>query len=101
MKRLLLALGLCLFNTFALGQTIQYPPTSGITKASTAVLASLLVVKTAPAYLYAINVSADSTLSGAAWWVYVFDATILPGNGTVTPAKCYAQASGVTTFSLQ
>lgn len=99
MKKFLLGLLGLLVATAAWAQTINYPPTSGINKASTSVLASSLVVKANPAYLYGFNVSADSTLSGAAWWLMIFDATTLPGDGTVTPAKCYAMASGVTSFS--
>jgi hypothetical protein len=57
-------------------------------------LCTSLVVKTSAGVLYSFNVSADSTLSGAAWWVLVYDATSKPADGAVTPAKCYAMPSG-------
>lgn len=68
------------------------------THAQTSVLASNLVAKASAGTLYSFNVSADSTLAGAAWWVMIFDATTLPADGTVTPAKCYAATSGQTTL---
>ena len=72
--------------------------TSG-TYVSTAALAANLVVKNAPAKLVDFNVSADRTLSAAAWWVMIYDATSAPGDGAVTPAKCYAAPSGTTSMS--
>lgn len=63
---------------------------------STSVLAANLVVKNTAGALSSLEVSADSTLSGAAWWVMVYDATAAPADGTVTPKKCFAQASGAT-----
>jgi hypothetical protein len=69
------------------------------TKVSTSALASGLVVRAAAGNLAGFNVSANSTLSAAAWWIMVFDATSAPADGVVTPAKCYAMASGVTSFS--
>lgn len=84
---------------FGDAQNIQYPPTTAIQKAQTAALATGLVVKAAPGFLYSFQVSADSTLSGAAWWIMIFDAVSIPGDGSVTPAKCYAMASGVTSFA--
>lgn len=62
-------------------------------------LASNLILKASAGRLFAFNVSADSTLSGAAWWVMLFDATSAPGDGAVTPAKCYAVPSGTTFIS--
>jgi hypothetical protein len=80
------------------------PSTSAETGAATStgattVLASNLVVKASAGNLYSFNVSADSTLSGAAWWIMIFNSTTLPSDGTVTPAKCYAMPSGVTSYS--
>ncbi len=46
--------------------------------------------------LYSYQISADSTLSGAAWWLMIFDATAAPADGAVTPKKCYAMPSGST-----
>jgi hypothetical protein len=67
------------------------------TTAASSVLAASLSVSGAH-NLYTFEVSADSTLSGAAWWVMVFDATT-PPTGTVTPKKCYAVPSGTTVYS--
>lgn len=69
------------------------------THAQSSVLASNLVVKAASGDLISFQASADSTLSAAAWWLMIFDATSLPANGTVTPAKCYAVPSGTTSYS--
>lgn len=74
-------------------------PASAQISASTPVLAANQVVKGAPGQLYGFQVSADATLSGAAWWVMIYDATAAPADGTVTPRKCYAQASGATSFA--
>jgi len=72
---------------------------AGLSTAVSSALASNLVVKASAGNLFTFNVSADSTLSGAAWWIMVFNATSLPANGAVTPAKCYAMASGTTSYS--
>jgi len=69
------------------------------TKVSSSALAANLVVNSGAASLYSFEVSADSTLSGAAWWVMVYDATSAPADGAVTPAKCYAMPSGATLLS--
>ena len=68
----------------------------GTSRATTAALAASLVVNAAAGNLYGFEISADSTLSAAAWWIMVFDATSAPSNGAVTPAKCYALPSGTT-----
>ena len=73
-------------------------PAAG-TVVSSAALAANLVIKNAAAKLVSFNVSADSTLSGAAWWVMIYNATSAPGDGAVTPAKCYAASSGTTSLS--
>lgn len=67
--------------------------------AATTALASNKVLKASAGNLYSFQVAADSTLSGAAWWVMVYDATSLPGDGAVTPAKCYAMPAGTTSYS--
>lgn len=66
---------------------------------STSALAANQIVKGSAGNLYSFQVSADSTLSGAAWWVMIYDATTAPGDGAVTPAKCYAVPSGTTSYS--
>jgi hypothetical protein len=72
---------------------------AALTPATSAALASNTVVKASAGNLYSFEVSADSTLSAAAWWIMVFDATSLPANGAVTPKKCYAMALGVTSYA--
>lgn len=69
------------------------------TKVSTGALAANLVVNGAPSALVTFEVSADSTLSAAAWWIMAYDATTAPADGAVTPAKCYAVPSGATSYS--
>ena len=65
---------------------------------SAALVANQVIVASA-ASLYSFNVSADSTLSAAAWWIMIYNATTAPGDGAVTPARCYAMTSGTTSFS--
>lgn len=62
-------------------------------------LCANLVVKNSAGNLYSFEVAADSTLSGAAWWIMVYNATSAPGDGSVTPIKCYAAPSGATNFN--
>lgn len=69
---------------------------TGDTHAQCGALCANLVVKASSGVLKTFEVSADSTLSGAIWYVIVYDATSAPVDGAVTPAKCYQQASGTT-----
>lgn len=69
------------------------------TAVSSAALAANLVVKNSAGSLFSFNVSADSTLSGAAWWLMIYNATSAPSDGAVTPVKCYAMPSGATGIS--
>jgi hypothetical protein len=62
-------------------------------------LATAQIIKGSGGSLYSFEVSADSTLSAAAWWILIYDAAADPGNGTVAPRKCYAQATGVTSVA--
>jgi len=62
---------------------------SADTHAQTSALAASLVAKASAGTLKSFEVGADSTLSASAWWVMIFDATSLPADGAVTPAKCY------------
>jgi hypothetical protein len=74
---------------------------SGSFQAATPALAASLNVATgANRVLRSFDVAADTTLSGAAWWIMVFDATTIPANGTVAPNKCYAELSGVAQANL-
>lgn len=68
----------------------------GVTPVSTAALAANLVVKAAAGNLYSFEVSADSTLSAAAWWIMIYNSATAPADGAVTPAKCYAMPLGAT-----
>lgn len=52
------------------------------------------VITGAAGSLYSFEVQADSTLSAAAWWIMVYNATSAPVDGAVTPIKCYQMASG-------
>lgn len=73
---------------------------AGNTPVVTGSLATSLVVKNSAGNLYGLNVSADSTLSGAAWWVMIHNAVAAPAAGAVTPTKCFALASGTTMLAL-
>lgn len=77
-------------------QTTQPVNATADTHAQCSALCANLVVKNAAGVLKTFEVSADSTLSGAIWYVIIYDATAAPSDGAVTPAKCYQQASGVT-----
>lgn len=90
---------LILAAAVALGLAASAPASAQIVSSSS-VLAANRVVKAAPGKLYGFNVSADATLAGAAWWIMIYDATAAPADGTVTPRKCYAMASGATQFSM-
>lgn len=68
---------------------------AGTTSVSSTALAASLVVCSGPCVLSDLQVNADATLAGAAWWIMVFNATSLPADGAVTPAKCYAEPAGV------
>lgn len=89
--------------TIAAGSGVVPAPssesTAGLPTAASPALASNLVVKESAGNLYAFNISADPTLSGAAWWLMIFNATSAPADGAVTPAKCYAFPSGTTSYS--
>lgn len=72
---------------------------TGLTPSSSSVLAKNQVIKAAPGNLYSLDVSADATLSAAAWWIMIYNLTAAPVDGTVTPAKCYAMPAGVPSYS--
>lgn len=81
---------------------VAIAPTSvaaaGLTPTTTSALAANQIVKGSAGNLYSFEVTADSTLSGAAWWIMIYNATSAPGDGAVTPLKCYGMASGVTSY---
>lgn len=72
---------------------------AALTPVSSSALAANTVIKASAGNLYSFEVSADSTLSAAAWWIMIYNATSAPVDGAVTPLKCYAMASGVTAFT--
>lgn len=72
---------------------------AGLTPITTAALAANQIVKASAGNLYSFEVSVDSTLSAAAWWIMLYNATSAPGDGAVTPLKCYALPSGATSYA--
>lgn len=72
--------------------------TSAVTPITSSALAANQVIKASPGSLYSFSVSADPTLSAAAWWVMIYNATSAPSDGAVTPVKCYAMPLGATTL---
>ncbi len=69
---------------------------AGVAPVSSTALEANRVIKASAGNLYSFEVMADSTLSAAAWWILVFNATSAPADGAVTPAKCYSLPSGAT-----
>lgn len=68
------------------------PPAA--TPSSTAALAGSQILKASAGTLFSFEVNADATLSGAAWFVMIFNSSTVPADGAVTPIKCYGQPSG-------
>lgn len=85
-------------NTVAVTNAPSAASTSGLTPTTTSALAANSVIKASAGNLYSFEVSADSTLSAAAWWIMIYNATSAPVDGAVTPLKCYAMPSGTTAF---
>lgn len=79
--------------------TDSTPSVVSLSTTSCSALCANLAVDAAAGSLYSFNVSADSTLSAAAWWIMVYNATSAPADGAVTPVKCYAMALGTTSYS--
>jgi hypothetical protein len=73
-------------------------PTAGLSTVSSTALEGSHTIASGAHNLYSFQISADSTLSAAAWWVLITDATTAP-SGAVTPKKCYAMPSGTVSFS--
>jgi hypothetical protein len=92
MKRYLMLVALAALSLLA------SPALAQISSSSPA-LAANQVVKAGPGGLWGFEVSADATLSAAAWWVMIYDATAAPADGAVTPRKCYAQPLGAVSAS--
>jgi hypothetical protein len=66
--------------------------TAAIAPNATAAAASSLVLKASAGNLYGVQV----TTGASAGIIYVFNATSLPGNGAVTPVKCYVVGANTT-----
>lgn len=74
--------------TIATNTGAPIPPMS-TTSSCTALCSNLVLENTASHNLYSFEISADSTLSAAPWYAIIYNATSLPANGAVTPAKCF------------
>lgn len=86
-------------NTVSVTATPSSASGSALTPVSSSALAANTVIKASAGNLYSFEVAADSTLSAAAWWIMIYNATSAPVDGAVTPLKCYAMPSGTTLFS--
>lgn len=81
---------------------VSVSPNDACTPVPSAALAAnqvIAIAQGAPVTLCSFNVSADSTLSAAAWWVMIYDAATAPADGAVTPVKCYAMTAGTTSYN--
>jgi hypothetical protein len=89
--------------TIAAGNGVVPAPSSealaGLSTVACSSLCANQIIKGSAGNLYSFNISADSTLSGAAWWIMIYNATSAPTDGGVTPAKCYAMPLGTTSYS--
>lgn len=74
-------------------------PAATTTASCTALCSNLVIEAAGPHQLYSFEVGADTTLSGAPWWVMVFNTTSLPANGAITPLKCYPVPTNTTSYS--
>jgi hypothetical protein len=82
------------------GRMIVSPTTSvSVAHTQTTALADNLVAKSSAGSLFSFEVTADSTLSAAAWWLMIYDAAAAPSDGAVTPAKCYEFPVGTASWS--
>lgn len=89
--------------TIAAGNGVVETPSSessaGLAPVPSTALEANHIIKGSAGNLYSFNVSADSTLSAAAWWLMIYNATSAPADGAVTPTKCYAFPAGTTSYS--
>lgn len=87
-------------GAFCTGSSVSIGAVSitAVTPVVTSALAANLVVKASAGSLHSFDVSADSTLSAAPWWVMIYNLTSAPSDGAVTPTKCYALPSGATSI---
>jgi hypothetical protein len=73
--------------------------TAGVAPVSSASLEANHVIKGSAGNFYSFEATADATLSAAAWWLMVYNATSAPVDGAVTPLKCWGLPAGVVTFT--
>jgi len=66
---------------------------------SNTALAANQIICGAACQLTSFEVMADSTLSGAAWQIMIFNATSAPADGAVTPVKCYQMPPGTSGYT--
>lgn len=62
---------------------------AAVAPVSSSALAANTVIKASAGNLYSFEVSADSTLYAAIWYIMIYNATSAPTDGAVTPVKCY------------
>lgn len=94
MQRLLQRLSALITAT---GSPFQAGASIGVTAASnvhSTALETAHVMCSSACHLADFEVQVDSTVAAGGWWVLVLDATTDPGNGAVSPARCYFQPSG-------
>lgn len=105
MKKVLIAALIVCFSMVAPWKDAYTAPSganNGAVNKRTAALATNLILRTIcnqNCVLTSFEVSADSTLSAAVWTILIYDSATAPGDGAVTPAKCYILPSGTTSFS--
>lgn len=97
MRKLLAgALALALLGFAPLARADNIPWQNSLPRSCTVLCSNVTVTNLNAGSVFSFEVEADGTLSGAAWFVMFFNAASLPANGTVTPVKCFAVASGTT-----
>jgi len=74
--------------------------TSGLAPVVSSSVETGHVIKAGAGNLYTLEVSADATLSAAAWVVFVFNSMTVPAAGTVAPVACFLLPAGTTTISI-
>ena len=105
MKKALIAALIVCFGMVVLWKDAYTAPSganNGAVVKKTGVLATNLILRTTcnqNCVLTSFEVSADSTLSGAIWTILIYDSATAPGDGAVTPAKCYILPLGTTSYS--
>lgn len=105
MKKLLIAILVVCLGTAAFFKEASTAPSganNGAVNKRTAALATSLVLRTTcnqNCVLTSFEVSQDGALPAAPWAILIYDATVAPVDGAVTPAKCYMLPSGTLSFT--